>query len=419
MGNGGLRATMASGLRRFFRRANFQVRRARWMWTTARCADNVQLEVIITGYPPRTDARIDIYFVDEQDQETKFDEIQTQVLGGRIDAIWSAKGAADDKLAGTIRFKVHTALLDNDAVSSNDVTLSRLPDLPETHYSQGRNHFDVETEGLKVKISSDIKYLKGWGASVVNLGASAPANNVGAVAAFNVQGGPYWWMKEVRGRKKYWNGSAWRNLPQGFILNDGNNFCVGFYKSGGQFICQYGGNWPERFSDWNIESANNRQRISDWRDNITTTWNDKFDLKRRGCASSADWCCRYETEFSVNFNKQNSLVAETIIVAPGNIRSNDSLWFLGEPRLAVAAHEFGHHLGNPDEYAGAAIDTSLNGDGAVNGIDADSIMGQNLTHVKRRHFRTICAHLRAMVQQHTGRNHSYRARSCKRPPQGN
>ena len=43
-------------------------------------------------------------------------------------------------------------------------------------------------------------------------------------------------------------------------------------------------------------------------------------------------------------------------------------------------------MDNPDEYAGGAVDTSINGDGAVNGIDADSIMGQNLTKTKRRHY---------------------------------
>jgi len=417
-GRGGALARMASGFRRIFRRTNYRVRSARWKWTTARCADNVEFEVVVTGYPPRTAMRVDIYFVDDNDQETKFDEVPIDLIGGRIDGIWQAKGAADDKLAGRIRFKIQTALLPQEIVSSNVVNLRRMPDLPKTHYGQNRAHFDVETDGLKVKVSSEIKYLKGWGASVVALGGSAPANNAGAVAGFNIQGGPYWWMKEVRGRKKYWNGSAWRNLPRGFILQDANNFCVGFYKSGNSYTCQYGGNWPERFANWNINSPSSRRRINQWTDNIHDTWNDKFDIKRRGCASSADWCCRYQTEFSVEFKKQDALSNETLIVAPGNIRSNDSLWFLGEPRLSVAAHEFGHHLGNPDEYAGAAIDTSLNSDGAVNGIDADSIMGQNLTTVKRRHFRTICAHLRAMVRQQTRRTHRYRARSCKQPPAG-
>jgi hypothetical protein len=75
----------------------------------------------------------------------------------------------------------------------------------------------------------------------------------------------------------------------------------------------------------------------------------------------------------------------------------------------MAAHEFGHHIGNPDEYAGAAIDAALNDDGAVNGIDSDSIMGQNLTKVKKRHFRTICLHLTKMIRTATGREYTFEA----------
>ncbi|MBC8070994.1 MAG: hypothetical protein IAG13_21900, partial [Deltaproteobacteria bacterium] len=98
-----------------------------------------------------------------------------------------------------------------------------------------------------------------------------------------------------------------------------------------------------------------------------------------------------------------------LIIADGNIRSNDSLFFLGEPRLDMAAHEFGHHMGNPDEYAGAVLDTSLNTDGAVAGIDANSIMGQNLSTVKKRHYKTVCTHLAAMVKTQLGKTFEYEA----------
>ena len=73
------------------------------------------------------------------------------------------------------------------------------------------------------------------------------------------------------------------------------------------------------------------------------------------------------------------------------------------------AVEFGHHLGNPDEYAGAKLDTTLNDDGATNGIDANSIMGQNLTTVKKRHYRTICKHFADMVKTHHGKTYTYEA----------
>ena len=112
----------------------------------------------------------------------------------------------------------------------------------------------------------------------------------------------------------------------------------------------------------------------------------------------------------VRIIKQETFAEGMLIFADGNIRSNDSLWFLGETRIAMAAHEFGHHLGNGDEYAGAtSVDPTLNVDGAVNGIDNDSIMGQDLTKVKKRHYRTLCTHLQSMVRTSTTRTCTYSA----------
>ena len=51
----------------------------------------------------------------------------------------------------------------------------------------------------------------------------------------------------------------------------------------------------------------------------------------------------------------------------------------------------------------------MNSDGATAGIDADSIMGQNLTKVKKRHYSTICTHFAAMVQTLTGKSYTYEA----------
>jgi hypothetical protein len=97
-----------------------------------------------------------------------------------------------------------------------------------------------------------------------------------------------------------------------------------------------------------------------------------------------------------------------IVLAPNNGRSEANVWSLADTSM-MPSHEFGHHLGNPDEYAGANVDTSLNGDGAVNGIDANSIMGQNMTTVKVRHYRTICTHLASMVSAQVGRTYTYQA----------
>ena len=307
----------------------------------------------------------------------------------------------------------YVKVVDADAHAEGKTTPTHLhihfiPTVPKTHYSHDRAHFDLSATDYEIKIESEIKYIKGWGASVVKLGPAVP-RATGGLLDGSLSWNGYRWMKQVAGTPKYWDGSAWKNLPAGFTLIDANNFCVGFYKTGNAFTCQYGGTWPEKFTDWDINAAPKQKKIKDWTDNIHSVWTGKFDIKRHECKSSTPKCCRYSTTASAKFTQKTSFASGMLIIADGNIRSNDSLWFLGEPRVTVAGHEFGHHLGNPDEYAGAVLDTSLNSDGATAGIDADSIMGQNLTKVKKRHYSTICKHFASMVQTLTGKSYTYEA----------
>ncbi len=293
-----------------------------------------------------------------------------------------------------------------------------IPTLPLTPYTSGRVHFNLDALDYLINITSTIQYVKGWAAEVVNLGNHVPAGTGGLLDGQLTWNG-YRWMKRIAGARNYWDGSAWKPVPAtlnlDLAINDSKAFSVGFYENGTKadgtkkFTCQYGGDWVESFTDWNISAADKQAKITAWKNNADTTWTDKFDLKRKECQSTDTKCCRYKTKATITFSLQTTFSAGMLIVADGNIRSNDSLWFLGEPRIAVAAHEFGHHLGNPDEYAGAAIDTSLNDDGAVNGIDPNSIMGQNLTTVKKRHYRTICTHFAAMVKTESGKTYTYEA----------
>jgi hypothetical protein len=262
------------------------------------------------------------------------------------------------------------------------------PDAAKRSHNHGSHVFQVSAADYAVTLESEIPYVPGWGASVVKLGDKAP-DGTGGLLDGKLPWPGYRWMKRDGVADKFWDGAAWKDLPRGFRLADSNNFCVGFYKSGSAYTCQYGGAWPEAFADWDPEAADKAAKIASWKRNIDETWSGKIDLKSRDCRSAAPSCCRYPLNTRVQFTRKAAFGAGMLIVADGNIRSNDSLFFLDEARIAVAAHEFGHHIGNPDEYAGAVIDTSLNDDGAVNGIDANSIMGQNLTTVKARHLRTV------------------------------
>ena len=75
----------------------------------------------------------------------------------------------------------------------------------------------------------------------------------------------------------------------------------------------------------------------------------------------------------------------------------------------MPAHEAGHHVDNPDEYAGGATDATLSGDGAVAGIHADCIMGQNMTKTEKRHYHAFVAMTAKLYNAKSGRSEKFEA----------
>jgi len=283
-----------------------------------------------------------------------------------------------------------------------------LAEAPIKRYASGNARFNLTAKKHRLHIDEDIQYVKGWAASIVKLGGHAP-RGTGGLLDGKLSWNGYRWMKTVGVTKKFWDGSAWKNLPGGFTLSNANNFCVGFYKKDGKYVCQYSGEWPENFADWNIDAAAKQEKIKKWQEEINKTWTGKFKLKREECKSSKKECCKYSIITEAKFTKKDSFSRGMLIIADGYIRSNSGLFFI-DGRVQSFAHEFGHFLGNPDEYAGAkSVDTSLNGDGAVNGIDQDSIMGVKLTKVKKRHFRTLAKHFADMAKEKTSKTWKYKA----------
>jgi hypothetical protein len=78
-----------------------------------------------------------------------------------------------------------------------------------------------------------------------------------------------------------------------------------------------------------------------WRDGIQQTWSDRWALGRSG-----EFTCPIRVEVQWVTSGQH----HTVRVRPGPERSNVSTWDT-EDTGGVAAHEFGHMLGHPDEYA--------------------------------------------------------------------
>jgi hypothetical protein len=168
--------------------------------------------------------------------------------------------------------------------------------------------------------------------------------------------------------------------------------------------------WPDPIPAWGpTETTLASTTLPTWTTNINATWTNKFDLKSKECRSTDTKCCRYKTKASVTF-VQVATLGSVIVLAANKGRSNAKVWSMGDNRAGMPPHEFGHHLGNPDEYAGGVgVDASVNTDGATAGIDPNSIMGSGLSTVKRRHYNTICLQLKAMVSTQYARTYTYAA----------
>lgn len=210
---------------------------------------------------------------------------------------------------------------------------------------------------------------------------------------------------------EYYDGSAWVALPAGFTPGATHYQAIGFYKSGSSFVSPSapGGSWPETFADYNFNKSPYSTAREKWRKQIHSKWSGKFWLRRVGCVSDKSVaCCRYGVDVRATFKEVKAHGSHVVILAPGNLRSNAALWFMGDTSN-VAAHETGHHMDNPDEYTGGAVDTSLSGDGAVAGIDSDSIMGQNLTKTKRRHYRSFAEMNGKLYKAKSGRTATFKA----------
>ncbi len=373
-----------------------------WMAAEAWCSEDAAIEGKTQNYA--TGESIEVTFQERGGS-------QHQAMTGRVssdsfNAHWTVKDILPVKQGGHLAPDLKMDATAAGVTSPKPLAVKFITHLSKVAHVRDRTHFELSLTDSVILIGSDIKYVKGWGGEVVKLRDKAPAGTGGLLDGQLVWPG-YRWMKNVGLGKKFWNGTAWQSLPVGFVLADSNNFAVGFYQQGTSFTCQYGGTWPENFTDWSIDTDDKKRIIAAWTNNIETTWTGVFDLKRKECKSSNKRCCRYSTKAAVAFSNQATFSTGMLIIADGNIRSNDSLLFLGESRIAVAAHEFGHHLGNPDEYKDAAVDTSLNSDGATNGIDPDSIMGKNLTKVKARHFREICKVFTDAVTNAFGKSYNY------------
>lgn len=92
--------------------------------------------------------------------------------------------------------------------------------------------------------------------------------------------------------------------------------------------------------DPGISNATMNALRTTWRNGIENIWNNKW-----GCGHSGELTCPLTFEVQWVSNTQH----HTVIVRRGPGQSNTSYWHTTD-NGRVAAHEFGHYLGHPDEY---------------------------------------------------------------------
>lgn len=295
------------------------------------------------------------------------------------------------------------------------LTIEAMHEAPEKAFSANRawsgftNHssFKQSIAKYRCQVKVHFKILKAWGAYWVNLQSAGIAGLAGGCP----------WAGHRWGRStganamapdQYYDGANWVAFPAGFALTGTNHSATGFYKSGANFVSTSGGTWPGAFAEYNFNSATYSKRRADWIKNTHKVWTDKWHIRRKKCASKKGTrCCLYEVEVNMTFTRVNTHSTGVVAVCPGALRSNAAIWFMDDDRIEVAAHEAGHHMDNPDEYVGGAVNPAVNGDGAVNGIDSDCIMGANLSKVKKRHYRSFATMVRKLIKAKYGRDEQY------------
>ena len=104
-----------------------------------------------------------------------------------------------------------------------------------------------------------------------------------------------------------------------------------------------------------------------WQAGIQNAWNNRW-----GCGRPGEATC--PLTFEVQWVTSNEHHA--VQVRPGPARSNTGIWD-DQDTGAVAAHEFGHFLGNADEYT----DTSCP---SRNPVNSGTIMDNNSNNIPAR-----------------------------------
>jgi hypothetical protein len=341
-------------------------------------------------------------------------QVKAKAAGGKLEHVWTPclcgiKEGKEEKLPESVSAQAELSYGKEKAVAAKPYTLKMVREADWETFSKdfSWNGFDVHSEyrlkleGQSCKVNVKEKVVKAWGGYWVDMSRAGITGKAGGIPWDNYR----WGRVDGKGMapNQYYDGTQWKKMPAGFVPADGEYSALGFEKKGDKFV-QVGGTaeWPEKFKDYDYDKYKDKR--SRWIKDTHTRWSDKFKLRPASCSKGKDESgCGYGLDLTLELEKVETSGEHTIALCQGSWRSNAAVFFYGEGRIAMAAHEVGHLVGMPDEYAGGAIDTTQpDGDGLKGGIDDDSLMGANLTQVKKRHYATFSETAKRIWKGKTG-----------------
>ena len=385
----------------------------RWEPILASCGEPVKL-LADSNLPDGTEVKINLTTIDQS-----CDEAKALVQNGKLEFTWKVRSVAfsfgDDgkplpevevfaiiEHAGN-QYRPEKNLRVKKIIAANAEIFDR-----EFYWSKFYVHavFSQHITGNTQKIELKKRVMKTWGGTFVDLELAGIKGIGGGFHRENKR-----WARCKKGEmwpEEYWDGKVWKKIPESAALTGAHFGTLPLVKTGNKVhninleTCV----WPDPVEDYSYEDYEPIRRA--WIKDCNQRWSGVHRLKRKGCAAPSDKsCCTYEVELEFSMEKVETADADVICLSPGSLRANAGLFFYGGNEIAVAAHEVGHLVGQPDEYETGAVDPNTNGDGLVKGIDGTTLMGSDLddetkNKIKIRHYSNFAAMARKLYKNGGG-----------------
>lgn len=366
--------------------------KAEWSPKEAWCCDQVHLLGTARNFIPNTPASADI----AAQGKRKIDTLQGKGQNS-FKLPWKVKvNFSGEPMPAEIKLDATLTAGGFSKKTEEPLVIKRVPDkAPEAvsfNCSSGafrwQAAFKVGVSGSDIKLEQTLQIKKAWLGKWVRFDQAQDGRN------------DWSWIKKDGAQWKFWNKTAnpkaWANLPRAIGNYTVNN--VTFIKVGNKYLKRKADGtgdaaqeWPEAFA----EPPTYEAKKTAWLANIHSVWHDKFDFKVKDCNHA---CAKWRMKFKCEWSDAAGDKLVYGVWAQEWERSNAKDWYLTEHRAGVAAHECGHLLGAYDEYTGGALDP------ATSKVEADTIMGQNLTKGKPRHLNNLRDQVKKKFKAWTGRD---------------